>query len=329
MTNQPHGFESLLATAIQQFLDHKRALARKFLVEEKALRLLDRYLVEHDVHAPEQITSDLLDAFLASRPRKTPRSYNHLLGTVARLFNWMTSQGLLERSPLRAKPRRQTAQRIPFLFDQTAARKLLEMAGSLPDNSRAVMRGLTYRTIFALLYGLGLRVGEAARLRLGDVDEEQRLLVIRLTKFSKSRLVPFGPQIGALLHEYLEARNQRAGSLAPDAPLFSFGGDRGLNPGTISQVFHSLVPRLGLRFPPGTAQPRAHDLRHSFAVGTLLRWYRDGLDPAARLLRLSTFLGHVDPASTAVYLTITQDLLQEANRRFEKFVRPVLGEPAP
>jgi site-specific recombinase XerD len=329
MTSQLRGFESLLATAIHQFLDHKRALARKFVVEEKTLRLLDRYLVEHDVRAPEQITSGLLDAFLASRPRKTPRSYNHLLGTVARLFNWMTSQGLLGRSPLRARPRRQTTQRIPFLFDQTAARKLLEMAGSLPDNPRALMRGLTYRTIFALLYGLGLRVGEAARLCLGDVDEEQRLLVIRLTKFSKSRLVPFGPQIGELLHQYLEARKQRARSLEPDAPLFSFGRDCGLNPCTISQVFHSLVPRLGIHVPPGTAPPRAHDLRHSFAVGTLLRWYRDGLDPAARLLRLSTFLGHVDPASTAVYLTITQDLLQEANLRFEKFARPALEEPAP
>src|SRR6266568_4199349 len=188
MTGQPDGFRSPLAAEIRQFLAHKRALARKFAVEEKALRLLDRYLVESDVRVPDQITPDLLDAFLASRPRTTPRSYNHLLGTVARLFNWMAGQGLLDRSPLRAKPRRQTSQRIPFLFDKTTARLLREAAGRLPDNPRAPMRGLTYRTIFALLYGLGLRVGEAARLRLGDVDEEQRLLVIRLTKFSKSRL---------------------------------------------------------------------------------------------------------------------------------------------
>ena len=329
MTSQPSGFQSSLAAAIRQFLDHKRALARKFVVEEKALRLLDRYLVEHDVRAPKQITPDLLDAFLASRPRKTPRSYNHLLGTVARLFNWLVGQGLLERSPLRAKPRRQTTQRIPFLFDQTMARRLLELAGGLPDNPRAPMRGLTYRTIFALLYGLGLRVGEAARLRLGDVDWERQLLVIRLTKFSKSRLVPFGPRIGALLRQYQEAREQRLGCLPADAPLFSFVRGHGLNPSTISQVFHCLVPRLSLHVPPGTAPPRAHDLRHSFAVGTLLRWYRAGLDPAARRLPLSTFLGHVDPASTAVYLTITQDLLQEANRRFEEFARPALEEPSP
>jgi hypothetical protein len=55
----------------------------------------------------------------------------------------------------------------------------------------------------------------------------------------------------------------------------------------------------------------------------LLRWYRDGADPAARLLHLSTFLGHVDPASTAVYLTITADLLRAASTRFERFATPL------
>ena len=76
-------------------------------------------------------------------------------------------------------------------------------------------------------------------------------------------------------------------------------------------------------------RPRVHDLRHSFAVGTLLRWYREGADPAARLLHLSTFLGHVDPASTAVYLTITADLLQAAGERFERFAAPLSTGGAP
>jgi site-specific recombinase XerD len=329
MSRQSWDFQSPLATAIRQFLTHKRALARRYAVEEKTLRLLDRYLVEQKVQAMDQITPVLLDAFLASRPRTTPRSYNHLLGTVARLFDWLVGQGLLERSPLRAKPRRETTPRIPFLFNQTTARQLLELAGCLPDNPRAPLRGLTSRTIFALMYGLGLRVGEAARLGLGDVDWERQLVVIRMTKFSKSRLVPFGPRIADLLRQYGKAHEQRWGARSPEAPLFSFGRGRGLNPVSISQVFHKLVPRLGLPVPPGTAPPRAHDLRHSFAVGTLLRWYRAGLDPAARLLRLSTFLGHVDPASTAVYLTITRELLQEANRRFEEYARPAFEEPSP
>ena len=106
-------------------------------------------------------------------------------------------------------------------------------------------------------------------------------------------------------------------------PVFSFTAGRPIHPGTISQTFHALVPHLGLVIPAGVASPRVHDLRHSFAVGTLLRWYRDGTDPTARLLHLSTFLGHVDPASTAVYLTITADLLQVAGERFARFVAPL------
>ena len=84
----------------------------------------------------------------------------------------------------------------------------------------------------------------------------------------------------------------------------------------ISQTFHALVPKLELHIPPGVSSPRLHDLRHSFAVATLLRWYREGIDPNCRLMSLSTFLGHVDPNSTAVYLTITEDLLHEAAQRF-------------
>jgi len=209
------------------------------------------------------------------------------------------------------------------------ARRLLEMARELPDSSRASLRGSTYRTIFAILYGLGLRVGEACRLRLSDVDWARRVLVIRQTKFYKSRLVPFGPRMAALLEEYRKARLDRAGALPPDAPLFSFTARGEINPMTVSQVFHALVPCLALEVPPGCSPPRLHDLRHSFAVGTLLRWYRSGKDPGAGLLKLATFLGHVDPNSTAVYLTITAALLQEANRRFEAFASPAVKEELP
>lgn len=85
-------------------------------------------------------------------------------------------------------------------------------------------------------------------------------------------------------------------------------------------TFHKLVPKLGLSIPPGVANPRLHDLRRAFAVGTLLRWYREGIDPNRRLIHLSTFLGHVDPDSTSVYLTITEDLLREAEKRSRALV---------
>jgi integrase len=124
------------------------------------------------------------------------------------------------------------------------------------------------------------------------------------------------------------ARRRADGAVGDDAPLFSFDGRRRVHPGSASQVFHHLVTVLDLPVPEGVSPPRLHDLRHSFAVGCLLRWYRDGLDPSTRLQHLATYLGHVDPASTAVYLTITPELLAEANRRFEAFSEPAWREVA-
>lgn len=329
MRTQQGDFESILADGIRRFLAHKRALGRRFEVEEKTLHLFDRFLIERGITNPEAITSDVIDSFLASRPRHRPRSYNHLLGTVRRLFDWLVVHDLAVVSPVRARRRRQTSQRVPFIFDRSSARRLLEHAAGLPDNPLAPMRGPTYRTVFAILYGLGLRVGEVSRLCCKDIDFERQLLVIRETKFSKNRLVPFGPRIAALLRAFLAVRQQHSAPLSPSSPVFSFTKNRPVNPCTISQTFHALVPRLGLEIPAGTSPPRLHDLRHSFAVGTLLRWYRSGVDPQSRLLNLSTFLGHVSPESTAVYLTITSDLFGEANRRFEQFACLAIQEDAP
>lgn len=144
-------------------------------------------------------------------------------------------------------------------------------------------------------------------------------------KFGKSRLVPFGPRVGELLALQL-GRRRAQGALEQGAPLFNFEDHRCVHPGTASQTFHRLVIELAFPVPDGVAPPHLHCLRHSFAVGFLLRWYREGLDPSKRLFQLSTFMGHVDPTLTAVYLTITPELLAEANRRFEAFAEPVWSE---
>jgi integrase len=311
---------------MREFVDAKRALGRRYETEEKQLRIFDVFLVQHHVASADHVTPALIEMFLASRSRPRPRSHNQLIGVVRRLFDWLVRQGRLPASPVQARPRRNSAQRIPYLFGPDEARRLLDLVGTLPDNPRAPLRGPTYKTIFALLYGLGLRVGEVSRLRRSDVDFDRRLLVIRDTKFGKTRLVPFGPRIGRQLSDYLDLRG---GTLPPEAAVFSFTRRGSVHPGTISQTFRQLFPRLGLAVPVGVARPHVHDLRHAFAVGTLLRWYRDGVDPAARLFHLATFLGHVNPSSTAVYLTITSDLLAAANRRFEGFAAPTIKTVSP
>jgi integrase len=306
-----------LATVVADYLAHKRALGRKFDTEEATLRLLLTFSGQHAVQGMGQLTPALVDAFVASRPRKRARSFNHLVGVVCCFLDWAVAQQRLEASPLRRTRRRETGVRLPFLFDVGQARQLLDAAAALPDNSRAAGRGPTYHAIFALCYGLGLRAGEACGLRIDDVDAGRQLLTVRGGKFGKSRLVPHGPRIGELLAHQVERRHA-----ADDDPLFTFDGRRSIHPCTASQTFHRLMAELAFPVPDGVCPPCLHCLRHSFAVGRLTRWYREGIAPQARLYKLSTFMGHVDPTSTAIYLRITPQLLAEANRRFEAFAEP-------
>lgn len=324
MTRLPQGFASPLANGISQFIAHKRVLGRRFDTEVYALRLFDRHLVAEGIAKLDAITPAAIETFLAARPRVRPRSYNHLLGVLRRLFQWLVARGHFERTPVLCPTRRASVARLPFIFTPEAARRLLDLAASLSDVPGVALRGPTYRAIFALLYGLGLRVGEVCRLDVADVDEDRRLLVIRDTKFGKDRLVPFGPRVGAMLERYLTRRRALDRHLADDAPLFGGLAGGRLQRQQIGSIFRGLLPEIGLAVPAGTSPPRLHDLRHTFAVRTLLRWYRSGVNPAQRLLHLSTFLGHVQPESTAVYLTITSDLLAEGGRRFEVFARPLV-----
>jgi integrase len=251
-----------LESAVAGFIEHKRAIGRKYHSEEAELRLLVRFAREHGADRLDRLTPALVDDFLASRPRARPRSFNHLRGVVSGLLQWAVTNELIETSPLTTRRRQAGSGQIPFLFDAVQARRLLEAAGALPDNPRALQRGPVYRTIFALCYGLGLRAGEACGLRLGDVDPGRQLLVVRGGKFGKSRLVPHGPRIGELVTQQVVRRC--AGGAGDDAraPLFTFNGRTPVNPCTASQVFHHLVPALGLTIPDGVSPPRLHSLRH-------------------------------------------------------------------
>jgi site-specific recombinase XerD len=319
-----NGFASPLAEEISHFIDRKRVLGRRYETEAGALRLFDRYLVERRVGAIDGITPQVIDEFLSSRPRSRPRSFNHLLGVVRRLFASLVARGTVQRSPVRSPKRRNGSPRTPFIFTPEQARRLLTLAAELPDFPGAGRRGPTFHAVFAIMYALGLRVSEVCRLNAGDVDRRQHVLVIHDTKFGKDRLVPFGPRVGEMLDRYLVLRQAGDRESGSSAPLFALSSGRRLRRHRIGNVFRKLRCKLGLDMPAGAPPPRVHDLRHSFAVRTLLRWYRTGTDPASRLLHLSTFLGHVQPESTAVYLTITAELLAEAGTRFETFASPLV-----
>ena len=320
-------FSSILGESIDHFLIHHRALGKCFDTEESALHLLDRFVYQQaGIVTLDTITPALVENFLQSRPRISDRSHNHLLNVLQRFFRWLVVQRVLTTSPVTAQPKRSRQTRTPFIFQRQQVEQLLELASELPDAQPAFRRGVTYRMIYALMYGVGLRVREVSRLCHQDFDTRQECLHIRQTKFAKSRLVPLGPNMATTLTQFLS--NNSVAVPLPSDPLFSLSKDyrQPIGSHTISKTFARLVSRLELPIPVGTMAPRLHCLRHSFAVATLTRWYRAGIDPAEMLMYLSVFLGHVNPASTAVYLTITPELFDLANRRMHTFAAPVLRE---
>jgi site-specific recombinase XerD len=197
------------------FLAYHRALGKRFASEEDGLRLLDRYLLRQPVTTPETITPALLETFLTDRPRQS-RGFNTLWSTLRRFCDWLVLHEVLARSPLTMQPRCCPPPRPPFLFDQPQMQRLLAAAAHLREGPHGYDRGPTYQLALAMMYGLGLRVGEVARLCRQDGDLVRQLLVIRDTKFAKTRLVPFGPRLGTRFASYRDGLRLFLQFVSPD-----------------------------------------------------------------------------------------------------------------
>ena len=216
------------------------------------------------------------------------------------------------------RPQQQVARqwRRPYIYSPEEVRLLLDIARAYPS-PRAPLRPLTLYTMLAVGYCAGLRVSEIARLDLGDVDLQAGTITIRETKFFKSRILPLAGSVMAALREYLEARRRAGAPEDPASGLFwhDQGGARYVTQ-AVAWLFIDILRRAGLKPPRGRTGPRIHDLRHSMVVNRILAWYRAGINPQERLPFLATYLGHRNIHSTLVYITVTQDLLQQAGERF-------------
>ncbi len=201
----------------------------------------------------------------------------------------------------------------PYLYSDQEVEALMAAAGRLRNPRLAC----TYRTMIGLLGATGMRVGEAIGLNLSDISWEHRLLLIREGKFGKARLVPLQPSTVAALGGY--ARERRTGYPVTGTPaLFLNAYGKRVCHCNFSGAFHQLTKDAGISPRSRLCRPRVHDLRHSFAIRTLLDWYRAGADVQAQLPLLSTYLGHVNPATTYHYLSAAPELLALAGERLER-----------
>jgi len=217
-----------------------------------------------------------------------------------------------EVPPLGLVPSRQHW-RPSFIYTTEDIAMLLNAAAAMPSR----LRSATYSTLFGLLAATGMRVGEALTLDRSDIDWDQAVLLIRQSKFGKSRNVPVTTSTLDALRRYALLRSSFRPQLGNNSFFVSLTGRR-LIYVSVFDVFKDLRRSTGLGA-DSTITPRIHDLRHTFAVTVLLGWYRDGGNVAARLPWLSTYLGHHDPRSTYRYLSATPELLALAADRLERF----------
>jgi integrase/recombinase XerD len=306
-----------LHEAAAHYVAHKQSMGMRFRTEASILKSYCQTIGDVGQADPEAV-----EAFLAGNGPVT-RFWHRKYEALAGFYRFAVARQYLASSPLPKTVPKAARLFVPHIFSHEELKRLLAAADAF-DRPRAKMDSHTCRALILLLYGAGLRIGEAISLTLADVCLSSSILTIRESKFYKTRLVPIGSDLATVMASY-QARRLCGHPAKPDAPFFVCRTREPLTRSAAENTFSKLRLSAGvLRLDGARYQPRLHDLRHTAAVHRLVSWYRQGADVQRLLPQLSAYLGHASIAATQCYLTLTPELLREAGKRFERYA---LEEP--
>ncbi|TRZ48869.1 hypothetical protein D4S03_09135 [bacterium] len=319
-------FESFLSSRMEAYIFHKRTLGRGY-ARVHMLNLLDRRLSEQGVKNLAGLDEHFLSAFL--HDIFTGRTQSTRITGIIQLrqfFHFLVRRGDLacELNPARFLPR--VARRLsPTLFMFTLKQIAAVLSCLKKDIAPSAFGGQMLFTFFHLIYACGLRISEAIRLRVQDVDFAAKTLFIHETKFGKSRLIPMGRRAAEYMHDYHSLRVGQVG--VPDGSDRFFVRAVGWPycRASLEGLFNRACREAGVT-PEHGPKPRVHDLRHALAVHRLYKWYLEGADPQEKLQLLSLYLGHQRVTDTQHYLHLAQDLLRIAGRPMERQIGMWLNE---
>lgn len=307
-----------LDMAVEEYIQHKQVAGCSLATVSRVLRAFLRNTGNLDLNA---LRSEHAEAFLPVHGEKVTSGWFPKYAALDRFLRFAISRGYMEHRILPTSLPDRPPQFVPYIYSTEDMRRLLSVPDSHYSHSCPISPD-TMRTLILLLYGTGLRLGEAVRLTHEDADFKNAALTIRETKFGKSRLVPIGKDVVSILRLHRKRHRPRFGCERPPTLLATKIG-MNIRNDHADHEFQWLRREAGvLRFDSARYQPRLHDFRHTFAVTRLLTWYREGKDTQRMLPLLSTYLGHCGIEETSVYLQMTRELLNEANRRFERYVFP-------
>ena len=290
-------------------------MGMRFQTEHRILQAFHRHV--GDVRVGD-VSPEAVGTFLKGRGPITATWLNKHRALQGFYRHWIT-RGQITSTPVPTVVPRVVQTFVPHVYSNDELRRLLQAIDDNQARRGCQISAPTFRVLLLLLYGTGLRISEAVNLTRGDVDFRAGMLLIRETKFYKSRHLPLGPTLVDLLADYV-ARTPRASGSAATAPFFTTVRGTAITKALTRMNFVHLRTRAGVHRCPGAlGAPRLHDVRHSFAVNRLLAWYREGADVQRLLPHLSTYLGHRRIESTQRYLTMIPELLEQASERFERY----------
>ena len=321
-------FKSSLGPLMEQFVREKRAIGYRYEGGVLVLRRFDRFLAQHAMGGSGLSRSVVLE-WLAKRPDESPHTQQHRFAVVRHFAEFMCRLGQPAYVPDRSMSAKGHSTFAPRIFTHAEVRRLLQEVDRLAPTAVSPVRHLVMPEIFRLLCGCGFRVGEVVKLRNDDVDLNRGVLTVREGKFGKDRLVPPALPLVERLRSYDAAVSAVIGARRDDAFFFpSLRGDP-YRIGAIYAAFRQLLFRCGIPHAGRGKGPRLHDLRHTFAVHAMLRWYRQGADLDAKLPVLATYLGHQSLLGTERYLHLTAELFPEVTVRVNAAFGDVIPRSAP
>ena len=303
-----------LHTLVERYIALQRSLGKSYTSPACRLRSLVR-TVGPDLAAGDLTRERVLTYLTPEKP--LTRNYHIKYSSVRGFCRYAHSRGYLKVIPLPAFIIKLPSPFQPHIYTHEELHRVLTDIDR-PRRTRSEIAPITMRTIILLLYGSGLRISEALNLDYKDVDLEQSLITVRSGKCFHSRLVPVSASLCRVLSNYVKRPFRR--TVPRQLSFFTRRNGQRINSDAVRGYFRRICERAAVRRRDGMRQqPRLHDLRHTFAVHRLTSWYRQGADVQTMLTHLCVYLGHVNLAATQVYLSMTPELLSEANARFERY----------
>ena len=310
---------STLAARLDHYLAVRRSLGYDLSTAERILR---RFVVFAEGEGADHITTDLFLRWREQFGSANNATWAARLVAVRIFATWLQNLDPRNEAPPQGLIPSHARRPKPFIYsDDQIAATILE-AARLPSSYG--MRGWTCSTLFGLIAATGMRVSEAVGLDEEDVDLEEAVLTVKQGKNGKPRFVPISADVAERLRAY---RSERDRLLGPsDRAFFLFESGGRLTDCGARYNFAQVCQRIGLRkaqpFTKHGRGPRIHDLRHTFAVRTIIDWYRKGLDPDREMIKLSTYLGHANPKATYWYIEAVPELLELASQRATRTMNP-------